>query len=142
MDARTRHQVVPTHFVGAVSALSLVHVGQESAWQLTTTPKAVLGDLCFWVGAFIRKVWVSMKFLSANFGPSPPPPKRAQNEEKLYKSVENPQNLTLFREGGGMRFYGQNVSMDIWAFLILAPWSGAPGWAGGWSEVESDNLGP
>ena len=31
------------------------------------------------------------KFLSAKFG-FPPPSKSAENEEKLYKSVENPQN--------------------------------------------------
>ena len=33
----------------------------------------------------LRKVWVSIKFLSANFGLNPPPPKkRVQNEEKVY----------------------------------------------------------
>ena len=47
----------------------------------------------------IRKVWVSIKLFSAKFG-SPPPPKRAQNEEKPYKSVENPQIDTFFRGGG------------------------------------------
>ena len=41
--------------------------------------------------AQIRKIWVSLKFLSAKFGLTPPP-KRDQNEEKLYKPVENPQN--------------------------------------------------
>ena len=41
---------------------------------------------------FFRKVWVSIKFLSAKFGLPSALPKRAQNEEKLYKSVENPQN--------------------------------------------------
>ena len=45
----------------------------------------------------VRKIWFY------------PPPKRAQNEEILYKSVENHQ---------GTRFYGQNDFMDIWAFLI------------------------
>ena len=60
-----------------------------------------------------RKVWVSIKFLSAKFGVTPPPPKRAQNEKKLYKSVENPQIRHFFRGGGGgnsilwtKRFYG------------------------------------
>ena len=45
-----------------------------------------------------------------------PTPKRAQNEEKLYKLVENPQNWHFFG-GGGTQFYGQNDFMDIWAFL-------------------------
>ena len=42
--------------------------------------------------AALREGWVSIKLLSAKFGFTPPPPKRAQNEEKLYKSVENPPN--------------------------------------------------
>ena len=41
------------------------------------------------------------KNLVRKFGSPPPTPrKRAQNEEKLYKSVENPQ-VTLFLGGGG-----------------------------------------
>ena len=48
----------------------------------------------------------------------PPPPKRAQKEEKLYKSVKNPQNRHFFR-GGERRFCGQNDFMDIWAFLFF-----------------------
>ena len=41
----------------------------------------------------IRKVWVSIinKILVCKIWFKPPPPKRAQNEEKLYKSVEYPQ---------------------------------------------------
>ena len=39
----------------------------------------------------VRKIWF------------PPPPKRAQNEEKLYKSVENLENVTLLRGGVGKR---------------------------------------
>ena len=35
----------------------------------------------------IRKVWLSIKFVSAKFGLNPPPPNRAPNKEKLYKSV-------------------------------------------------------
>ena len=64
---------------------------------------------------WLRKVWVSIKFLSAKFG-SPPPPKRAQNEEKLHKSIEN---WHFFCGGGGgeTQFYGQNDFMDSWAFL-------------------------
>ena len=52
-----------------------------------------------------RKVWVSIKFLSAKIGltPSPPPQKRTQNTEILYKSIENPQNWHFFRRGGGER---------------------------------------
>ena len=44
-----------------------------------------------WISrCYIRKVWVSIKFLSAKFGfPPSPPPKRAQNEVKLYKTVGN-----------------------------------------------------
>ena len=41
--------------------------------------------------AFCRKVWVSINSCPQNFV-YPPAWKRAQNEEKLYKSVENPQN--------------------------------------------------
>ena len=37
----------------------------------------------------------------------PPPWKRAQNEEKLYKSVENPPDWHFLRGGGGQS-YGQN----------------------------------
>ena len=66
---------------------------------------------------FFRKVWVSIKLLSAKFGLPPPPPKRAQNEEKLYKSVGNPQHWYFFRVGGETQFYGQNDFMDIWALL-------------------------
>ena len=46
----------------------------------------------------------------------PPPPERAQNEEKPYKSVENPQNWHFSR--GGERNFMDNDFMDIWAFLI------------------------
>ena len=62
------------------------------------------------------------KFLSAKLGFTPPPPKRAQNEEKLCKSVENPQNWHFFWGGGGgeTQFYAQNDFMDIWVFLINA----------------------
>ena len=45
----------------------------------------------------VRKIWFY-----------PPPPKRAQNEEKLYKLVENPQNWHFFRGGGG----GERNFMD------------------------------
>ena len=44
-----------------------------------------------------------------------PTPKSAQNEGRLYKSVENPQNWHFLC--GGTQFYGQNDVMDIWAFL-------------------------
>ena len=64
---------------------------------------------------------MSIKFLSAKFGFTPPPPKRAQNEEKLYKLVEILQNPFSGGGGsGGTQFYGQNDFMDIWAFLIFA----------------------
>ena len=52
----------------------------------------------------VRKIWFPH-----------PPGKRAQNEEKLFKSVENPQNWHFFR--GGTQVYGQNDFMDIRAFL-------------------------
>ena len=65
------------------------------------------------------KVWVSIKFLSAKFGFTPPPsPKRTQNEEKMYKSVKNLKIDTFSGGGGGTRIYGQNDFMDIWAFLM------------------------
>ena len=52
---------------------------------------------------------LAVKFLSAKFGfTPPPPPKRTQNEEKLYKSVENPQKRDLMDE---------TILWDIWAFL-------------------------
>ena len=61
---------------------------------------------------------MSIKFLSAKFGFTPPPPKRAQNEEKLYNSVYKILKIDTFRGGGGeTRFCGQNDVMDIWAFL-------------------------
>ena len=63
----------------------------------------------------IRKVWVSIKFLSAKFGLTLPPEK----VPKLYKSVENLQNWHFFPGGGGTLFYGQNDFMDIWVFLTL-----------------------
>ena len=44
---------------------------------------------------------MSIKCLSAKFGFTPPPPKRAQNEEKLYKSIEDPQIDTFL---GGERY--------------------------------------
>ena len=68
-----------------------------NAWQNLTQPNKACTLL-------FRKVWVSIKFLSAKFGFTPPP-ERAQNEEKLYKSVENLKIDTFF--GGGMQFYGQ-----------------------------------
>ena len=40
----------------------------------------------------VRKVRMSITFLSANFGFTPPSAKEAQNEKNLHKSVENPQN--------------------------------------------------
>ena len=62
----------------------------------------------------LRKVRVSIKFLSAKFGftSPPPPPKKAQNEEKLYKSVEI-LKIDTISGGGETRFYGQNDFMDI-----------------------------
>ena len=58
-----------------------------------------------------RKVWVSIKFLSAKFGFPPPPPKRAQNEEKLLQISIKSSKLALFPGGGDAilwtkRFYG------------------------------------
>ena len=52
----------------------------------------------------VRKNWVS-------------PLPKSQNEEKLYKSVENSSKLTLFRGGGERNFMDKNDFMDIWAFL-------------------------
>ena len=42
----------------------------------------------------VRKVWVSIRFLSAKFGLPPPPngPKLSKMRKKLYKSVEHLQN--------------------------------------------------
>ena len=48
----------------------------------------------------------------------PPAAEKLQKEEKLYKSVANPQNLHFFGGGGEKQFYGQNDFMDIWAFLM------------------------
>ena len=61
----------------------------------------------------VRKIW---------FYPTPPPPKRAQNEEKLYKLLEKSSKLTLFRGGGGnailwtKRFYGHLGVSDLRLF--------------------------
>ena len=51
---------------------------------------------------WVRKVWVSIKFLSAKFGfYSPPPPEKGpKNEEKLSKSVEI-LKIDTFPGGGG-----------------------------------------
>ena len=43
----------------------------------------------------VREIWFDL-----------PPPKRAQNKKKLYKSVENPQ--IDFFQGGATQLYGQN----------------------------------
>ena len=47
---------------------------------------------------FVRKIWFC------------PPPQRAQNEERMYKSVGNPRNWHVFGRGWGTQFYGQNDS--------------------------------
>ena len=64
---------------------------------------------------FFRKVWVSIKFLSARFGFTPPQkgPKEGTTVQISIKSSK----VTLFPGGNATRFYGQNDSMDIWAFL-------------------------
>ena len=83
----------------------------------------------------VRKIWFH-----------PPAPKRAQNEEELYKSVENPHDWEIVRGGGnpqnweifrggvkssklrdfpawrGTQFYGQNDFMDIWCQLLITEW--------------------
>ena len=55
-------------------------------------------DLSLWHPE-IRKVWVSIKFLSAKFGFTPPP-REGPKMRKNCTSVENPQNLHTFRGGG------------------------------------------
>ena len=62
----------------------------------------------------VRKIWFYL-----------PPPKRAQNEEKLYKSVENPQNWHFFRGGGEgnailwtKRFFWTSGRFWIWASIL------------------------
>ena len=68
---------------------------------------------------YIREVWVSIKFLSAKFGFTPPPekgPKWGINCTNQYKILK----IDAFSGGGaGKPFYGQNDFMDIWAFLIV-----------------------
>ena len=61
----------------------------------------------------VRKIW---------FYP-PPPRKRAQKEEKLYKSVENPQSWHFFGGGGDAilwtkRFYGHLGVSEAWVLIV------------------------
>ena len=53
---------------------------------------------------------MSIKFLSAKFGLTPPRPKRAKNEEKVHKLQEDSQNWHSFRGGNAILwtkwFYG------------------------------------
>ena len=80
-----------------------------------------IGECCCRIKTYSEvdflKVWVSIKFLSAKFGFTPPPrkgPKLRKNCTNQYKILK----LTLFPGGGGgARFYGQNDFMDVWAFL-------------------------
>ena len=59
---------------------------------------------------------LSINFLSAKFGFTPPPRKGG----KTFKLVENPQKIDTFSAGGGgTQFYGQSDFMDIWAFLNI-----------------------
>ena len=62
---------------------------------------------------YVRKVWVSIKFLSAKFGFTPPP-----KGSKMRKGCTNLEIDTFFG-GGEMQFYVQNDFMDIWAFLNM-----------------------
>ena len=55
-------------------------------------------------GVFVRKVWVSIKFLSAKFGFTPPPPPPEKGPEEWGKTVQinrKSSKLTHFRGGGG-----------------------------------------
>ena len=65
----------------------------------------------------IRKVWVSIKFLSAKFGL--PPPLKGPKMRKTVQISRKSSKLTLFPGGAGTQLYGQNDFMDIWASLIL-----------------------
>ena len=66
-------------------------------------------------GLLFRNVWVSIKFLSAKFGFTPPPkgPKMRKNCTNQKKILE----IDTFSGGGETQLYGQNDFMDIWAFL-------------------------
>ena len=61
------------------------------------------------------------------YPPPPPHPKRALNEERLYKSVENPRNWRFLPRGGGeggnamlwtKRCYGHLGVSDSWGITI------------------------
>ena len=58
----------------------------------------------------VRKIWFY-----------PPPPKRAQNEEKLYESVENSPNWHLFRGGGERNFMDKTILWTSGRFLRYVP---------------------
>ena len=65
---------------------------------------------------FIRKVWASLKFVSAKFGFTPTPrkgPKLRKNCTNQYKILK----IDTFSGGGGRNF--MEDFMDIWAFLTL-----------------------
>ena len=102
----------PGHFMGVPKRHS------ESTRESTFGDSPWSKHSCkWWAGSQpkLRKVWVPTKSFPPNLV-LPLPPERAQNEEKLYKSVDNPQNWHLFQRR--TQFYGQNYFMDIWAFLI------------------------
>ena len=66
---------------------------------------------------FLRKVWVSIKFLSAKFCFTHTPPRRAQNEKNCTNQKKILETDT-FPGGVTTQFCGQNDF--IWAFLIFA----------------------
>ena len=78
---------------------------------------------------------MSIKFLSTKFGFTPATPKRAQNEEELYKSVENPQKLTLFR-GGERNFMDKTI---LWTSGRFRLW-GCGGHPRGLTTLLSETL--
>ena len=85
----------------------------ENSSEILVKFKVPFGQVPFRTSQLVRKIW---------FHP-PPAPKRAQNEEKVYKSVEDPQNWHSFRGGEDSppKFRGRSIQNPLFYSAFWGP---------------------